>query len=73
MYTEPSTPLSFSRARPRCSYSALSEKYPYPCIRGFHFANQFMAANAIYPTVLAAGAGKGSDTLFLDLGCMSKS
>ncbi len=32
-----------------------------------------MAANAIYPTVLAAGAGKGSDTLFLDLGCMSKS
>ncbi|KAI0746831.1 hypothetical protein C8Q80DRAFT_1271667 [Daedaleopsis nitida] len=44
------------------------EKYPYPCIRGFHFVNLFMAANSIYPSVLAAG--KSGDTLFLDLGCM---
>ncbi|KAI0764911.1 hypothetical protein C8Q74DRAFT_1450053 [Fomes fomentarius] len=58
------------RARILAVQQKAYEKYPYPCIRGFHFANQFMAANAIYPTVLAAGAEKGSVTLFLDLGCM---
>ncbi|KAI8970882.1 hypothetical protein BD414DRAFT_229957 [Trametes punicea] len=43
------------------------EKYPYPCIRAFHFVNLMMTANAIYPTVLEAG--KKGDSLFLDLGC----
>ncbi|KAJ3007245.1 hypothetical protein NUW54_g3621 [Trametes sanguinea] len=43
------------------------EKYPYPCIRAFHFVNLMMIANPIYPTVLAAGRRGG--TLFLDLGC----
>ncbi|RPD65543.1 hypothetical protein L226DRAFT_530884 [Lentinus tigrinus ALCF2SS1-7] len=44
------------------------DKYPYPCIRGFHFVNLFMARNEIYPSVVAAG--KTGNTLFLDLGCM---
>ncbi|KAL7284160.1 hypothetical protein ACG7TL_001441 [Trametes sanguinea] len=44
-----------------------SEKYPYPCIRAFHFVNLMMITNAIYPTVLEAG--RKHDTLFLDLGC----
>ncbi|KAI0693936.1 hypothetical protein C8T65DRAFT_667456 [Cerioporus squamosus] len=44
------------------------EKYPYPCIRGFHFVNLFMARNEIYPSVVEAG--KAGHTLFLDLGCM---
>ncbi|TFK84974.1 hypothetical protein K466DRAFT_552778 [Polyporus arcularius HHB13444] len=44
------------------------EKYPYPCIRGFHFVNLFMARNEIYPKVVEAG--KAGHTLFLDLGCM---
>ncbi|KAH9896915.1 hypothetical protein C8Q73DRAFT_433577 [Cubamyces lactineus] len=44
-----------------------SEKYPYPCIRGFHFVNLMMSLNAAYPRVL--DAGKNGDTLFLDLGC----
>ncbi|KAI0653882.1 hypothetical protein C8Q70DRAFT_551209 [Cubamyces menziesii] len=43
------------------------EKYPYPCIRGFHFVNLMMILNAVYPRVLEAG--KNRDTLFLDLGC----
>ncbi len=49
----------------------LSEKYPYPCIRGFHYVNLFMARNEIYPRVVEAG--KAGHTLFLDLGCMSAS
>ena len=47
-----------------------SEKYPYPCIRGFHFVNLMMSRNSVYPIVLEAG--KAGDTLFLDLGCCSK-
>lgn len=47
----------------------ISDKYPYPCIRGFHFVNLFMMRNEIYPGVVEAG--KTGDTLFLDLGCMS--
>ncbi|THH11013.1 hypothetical protein EW145_g923 [Phellinidium pouzarii] len=43
-------------------------RYPYPCIRWFHFTNLFMSTNPIYPTVLAAAKASG-DTLFLDLGC----
>ncbi|KAI0330294.1 hypothetical protein GY45DRAFT_1370866 [Cubamyces sp. BRFM 1775] len=43
------------------------DKYPYPCIRGFHFVNLMMILNAAYPRVLEAG--KNGDTLFLDLGC----
>ena len=53
-----------------CADASISEKYPYPCIRGFHFVNQFMAANSVYPSVIAAG--QAGNTLFLDLGCMSK-
>ncbi|KAH9933633.1 uncharacterized protein BXZ73DRAFT_46180 [Epithele typhae] len=44
-----------------------SEKYPYPCIRAFHFANLMMRKNAIYPSVVEAG--RKGDTLLLDLGC----
>lgn len=43
------------------------EKYPYPCIRAFHYVNLMMCENPIYPTVLAAG--KAGNALFLDLGC----
>ncbi len=53
------------------SVCELSEKYPYPCIRGFHYVNLFMARNEIYPKVVEAG--KAGHTLFLDLGCMSAS
>ncbi|KAI1798158.1 hypothetical protein LXA43DRAFT_968581 [Ganoderma leucocontextum] len=42
-------------------------EYPYPCVRAFHFANLFMAANPVYPNVV--DAGMGGNTLFLDLGC----
>ncbi|KAJ3486379.1 hypothetical protein NLI96_g4292 [Meripilus lineatus] len=46
---------------------AAYEKYPYPCIRAFHFVNLMMSANAIYPEIIEAGKSRG--TIFLDLGC----
>ncbi|KAH9852583.1 hypothetical protein C2E23DRAFT_826204 [Lenzites betulinus] len=43
-------------------------KYPYPCIRAFHFVNLMMETNDIYLAVLEAGK-KDPTHLFLDLGC----
>ncbi|CAL1710844.1 unnamed protein product [Somion occarium] len=42
-------------------------QHAYPCIRAFHFVNLMMSENPIYPRVLEAG--KGGNTLLLDLGC----
>ncbi|KZT25994.1 hypothetical protein NEOLEDRAFT_1092028 [Neolentinus lepideus HHB14362 ss-1] len=42
-------------------------KWPYPCIRAFHFVSFMMYQNAVYPEVVEAG--KKGDTLLLDLGC----
>ncbi|KDQ57217.1 hypothetical protein JAAARDRAFT_131509 [Jaapia argillacea MUCL 33604] len=43
-------------------------KYPYPCIRAFHYVNLMMSKNAVYPDIVREGKERG-DTLFLDLGC----
>ncbi|TCD66533.1 hypothetical protein EIP91_001254 [Steccherinum ochraceum] len=43
------------------------EKYPYPCIRGFHHVNLMMSKNAVYHEVVESG--KSGNTTFLDLGC----
>ncbi|KLO13389.1 hypothetical protein SCHPADRAFT_904223 [Schizopora paradoxa] len=43
------------------------EHFPYPCVRHFTFLKLAMAAHPAYPTVIAAG--KGGNTLLLDLGC----
>lgn len=44
----------------------LSDAYPYPCVRMFHFVSQRMMANKMYPDVVRAG--KSGDAVFLDLG-----
>ncbi|KAH9852585.1 hypothetical protein C2E23DRAFT_189128 [Lenzites betulinus] len=43
-------------------------KYPYPCIRAFHFVKLMMEANDVYPAVIEAGKNDPT-SLFLDIGC----
>ncbi|KAH7909476.1 hypothetical protein BJ138DRAFT_1155253 [Hygrophoropsis aurantiaca] len=43
------------------------ERYPYPCIRFFHFVSLFMSENAVYQAVLKAG--RQGNTVLIDVGC----